>query len=170
MEYHALIAHFWTEGTFWVAVAVVLFFLLIWKKLVKSVLGILDTRAKAIQDTLDEAAKLKAEAEAMLADARQKQIQANEDAQHILSTAQAEAQRLAAEIAAAAEASARRRERMALDRIKAAEASALKEVRDVAIDVATAASKAFLNEQLGRDVEARLVDESIGAVSSALRR
>lgn len=170
MEYHALIAHFWTDGTFWVAVAVVLFFIFIWKKLVKAVLNILDSRAKAIQDALDEAEKLKAEAEAMLVDAKQKQAQANLDAQHILSTAQAEAQRLAAEIAAAAEASARWREQMALDRIKAAETAALKEVRNVAIDVATAATSAFLHDHLSQATDSGLVDQAIGATSSVLRR
>lgn len=170
MEYHALIAHFWTDGTFWVAVAVVIFFIFVWKKLSKAVLDILDSRTKAVQASLDEAAQLKQEAEAMLADAKKKQAQADEDAKHILSTARAEAQMLAAEIAASAEASARRREQMALDRIKAAEASALKDVRNLAIDVATSASAAFLHEQNTPEVDARLVDQAIGATSSALRR
>lgn len=169
MEYHALIAHFWGDGTFWVAVAVVIFFILIWRKLVRAVLGILDARTKAIQESLEEAAKLKAEAEAMLADAKQKQLQAIEDAKHILDTAHAEAQRLAAEIAAAAEASARNREKMALVRIKAAEAAALRDVRNVAIDTATDATAAFLRDRFGGDADAKLVDQAIGAAPTALR-
>lgn len=170
MEYHALVARFWTEGTFWVTVAVVIFFVLIWKKLARAVLNILDSRTKSIQDALDEATKLKAEAEAMLVDAKQKQAQANEDARLILSTVKAEAERLATEIAAAAEASARRREQMALDRIKAAEASALQDVRNTALDVATAAASAFLHERLSEETDSQLIDQAIGATSSALRR
>ena len=170
MEYHALIAHFWTDGTFWVAVAVVLFFIFIWKKLIRAILNILDARTKAIQEALDEAEKLKLEAEAMLADAKRKQAQANEDAKHILSTAHAEAQRLAAEIAAAAEASAHRREQMALDRIKAAEAAALREVRNVAIDTATAAAAAFLHDRVDDNIDADFIDQAIGGTASALRR
>lgn len=170
MEYHALNASFWTDGTFWVTVAVVIFFILVWKKLAKAVLGILDARSKAVQDSLDEANRLKQEAEAMLADAKAKQQQATEDAKHILSMAQAEAQQFAAEIAASAAASARRREQMALDRIKAAEAAALRDVRNLAIDTATSASVTFLRERMGEEVDERLVDQAIGQTSSALRR
>lgn len=169
MEYHALIAHFWRDGTFWVAVAVVIFLVLVWRKLAGAVLGILDSRTNAIQQSLDEAAKLKAEAEAMLVDAKQKQLQASEDAKRILDTAHAEAQRLVAEIAAAAEVSAHNREKMALVRIKAAEAAALRDVRNVAIDTATNATTAFLHDQLGSDADAKLIDQAIGAAPTALR-
>lgn len=170
MEYHALVANFWKDGTFWVAVAVVLFLVFVWRKLSKAFLNILDSRSKAIQDALDEAQTLKAEAEAMLADAKQKQVQASEDAKRILSTAHAEAQRLAAEIAAAAEAAASNREKMALVRIKAAEASALRDVRNVAIDTATAAAQSFLRDRVGQGADAEFVDQAIVAVPAALRR
>ena len=169
MQYQALITHFWASGTFWVTVAVIIFFLLVRKKLAAGIFGILDARTKAIQAALDEATALKEEAQAMLADAKLKQAQANEDAKHLLSTAHAEAQRIAAEIAADAQAAAKRREQMALDRIKAAELSAIKDVQNIAIDVATAASAAFLRAHVGAELDAGLIDKAIGASPASLR-
>lgn len=168
MEYHALIAHFWMNGTFWVAVAVVIFFALVWKKLWSAIFGILDARTQSIQAALDEAEALKQEALKMLADAKQQQLQANEDARHILDSAHSEALRIAAEIAAEAQAAAKRREQMALDRIKAAETAALKEVQTVAIDIATAATAAILHETVSNDLDARLIDKAISASPAAL--
>jgi F-type H+-transporting ATPase subunit b len=169
MEYDALYANFWAHGTFWVFIAILIFALLAGRKVVAAVVGILDSRTLAVQAALDEAAQLKAEAEAMLADAKQKQVQAAEDAKHILATAHAEAQRLAAELAAEATANAQRRERMAVERIAAAQAAAVKEVRAVAIDIATTVSAAILRDNVSNDADAALIDHAITALPRALR-
>ena len=76
---------------------------------------------------LEEAARLRQEAEAMLRDAEAHRTEALRDAQALIDGAKAEAGRLAAAAAAEAEASARRREQMALDRIAAAEKTAVDE-------------------------------------------
>ena len=169
MEYHALQGQFWASGTFWVFVAILIFAILAGRKLVKALTNMLDARTIAVQAALDEAAQLKAEAEAMLADARQKQVQAAEDAKQILANAHAEAQRLAAELAADAEAAARRREQMAMERIKGAEAAAVKEVRAAAIDIATTASAAIMRDTVSNDTDAALIDHAITALPKALR-
>ena len=169
MEYDALYANFWAHGTFWVFVAVVIFAFIAGRKVLNALAGLLDARTKAVQAALDEAAQLKAEAEAILADAKQKQAQAAEDAKQILATAHAEAERLAAELAAEAEASAKRREHMAMERISAAEAAAVKEVRAAAIDIATAASAAILRDTVSNDTDNALIDHAITALPKALR-
>ncbi len=169
MEYEALHAQFWAHGTFWVFIAIVIFAVLAGRKVLGAIAHLLDARTKAVQAALDEAAQLKAEAEAILADAKQKQIQAAEDAKQILATAHIEAQRLAAELAADAQATALRRERMAMERIGAAEAAAVKEVRGAAIDIATAASAAILRDTVSNDTDAALIDHAITALPKALR-
>ncbi|MDE1907658.1 MAG: F0F1 ATP synthase subunit B, partial [Rhodospirillales bacterium] len=83
--------------------------------------------------------------------------------------AHAEAQRLATELAADAEAAARRREQMAMERIKGAEAAAVKEVRAAAIDIATAASAAIMRDNVSNDTDAALIDQAITALPKALR-
>ena len=169
MEYNALQGQFWASGTFWVFIAILIFAVLAGRKIVKALTDMLDARTLAVQAALDEAAQLKAEAEAMLANAKQKQAQAAEDAKQILANAHAEAQRLAAELAAEAEATARRRERMAMERIEGAEAAAVKEVRAAAIDIATAASAAILRDTVNNDADATLIDHAISALPKALR-
>ncbi|MDE1897029.1 MAG: F0F1 ATP synthase subunit B [Rhodospirillales bacterium] len=169
MEYHALQGQFWASGTFWVFVAILIFAILAGRKLVNALTNMLDARTLAVQAALDEAAQLKAEAEAMLADAKQKQVQAAADAKQILANAHAEAQRLATELAADAEAAARRREQMAMERIKGAEAAAVKEVRAAAIDIATAASAAVMRDNVSNDTDAALIDQAITALPKALR-
>jgi F-type H+-transporting ATPase subunit b len=170
MEYQAFAGGpFYTHGSFWVFVAVVIFAVLAGRKIVTAITSMLDARAASVSAALAEAAQLKREAEVILADAKARQAQAVEDAKLILASAKAEAARLASSFAAEAEASAKRRERMALERIAAAEASAVKEVRAVAIDVATAASAAILGESFGAQADASIVDHAIAAVPAALR-
>jgi F-type H+-transporting ATPase subunit b len=160
---------FYAHGVFWVFVAVAIFAFLAGRKILAAITSMLDARAKSVSDALAEAAQLKAEAEAILADAKARQAQAVEDAKTILQTAHQEAVSLAAAMAAEAEASAKRREHMAVERIAAAEAAAVNEVRAAAIDIATTASAALLRESFGAQADAALVDHAIAGVPAALR-
>jgi F-type H+-transporting ATPase subunit b len=170
MEYQALLASPWTHGSFWVFIAIVIFVVLVGRKIVEVITGMLDKRTQSVRDALEEAAQLKAEAERILGDAKARQAQAVEDAKQILASAQAEAARMAAELAEEAQATAQRRERLALERIAAAEASAVKEVRAAAIDIATAASAAVLRENFGTEADAAIIDQAIAGVPGALRQ
>lgn len=170
MIYEALTGHvFYLHGAFWVFVAVAIFAILAGRQIVRLVGGMLDERGASVSAALAEAAQLKAEAQAMLDDARARQAQAEEDARQILAIAHVEAANLAASLAANAEATAQRRERMAIERIAAAEASAVAEIRATAIDIATAASAAMLRERFGADADAVLIDKAIAAAPAALR-
>ncbi|WP_298281705.1 F0F1 ATP synthase subunit B [Acidocella sp.] len=169
MEYEALQNTPWVTGTFWVFVAVAIFAALAGRKVLAAIGAMLDARTEAVKAALAEAAQLKAEAEAMLADAKAKQAQAALDAKQILETARIEAVSLAAAMAAEAEAAAQRREHMAVERIKAAETAALKEVRSVAIDVATQAAARVLGQTLTPHGDAALVDHAIAKTPDALR-
>ncbi len=170
MEYQDLHVIPWQHGAFWVTLALVIFVILFGKRIVVPVTGMLDARTAAVRAALDEAAALRAEAEAMLADAKARQQQAIADAEKIREDAKAEAARTAAELAKEARAVTRRRERMALDRIAAAEKAALQEVRSVAIDVATTAAAHLLRDGFAEDARAAMIDQSITAIPAALRQ
>ena len=77
---------------------------------------------------------------------------------------------MAAALAVEAQATAQRRERMAMERIAAAEASAVNEVRAAAIDIATAASAQLLRDTFGAAADAAMIDQSITGVPAALRQ
>lgn len=161
---------FYLHGAFWVAIAVVIFAAVAGRQVWRMIANLLDARTASVTAALAEAAQLKQEAQAILADAKARQAQAEADAKAILETAHVEAASLAAALAAEAEASAKRREKMAVDRIAAAEASALAEIRAVAIDVATSASAALLADQFGPAADAALLDNAIAGAPAALRR
>jgi F-type H+-transporting ATPase subunit b len=169
MEYHALVLHFWSTGTFWVAVAVVIFFLAVGGKIWTLLMAVLDKRAVEIRAALDEAARLKTEAEAMLDAAKRRQAQAEADAKDILESARAEAARMAADLTKEAEALAKWRERMAVERIAAAEAAAIAEVRTAAIDIAAAAARHLLRDHFDAESDTALIDQAIAGTPEALR-
>jgi F-type H+-transporting ATPase subunit b len=152
----------------WVVLAFILFFVLFGRKLWSALAGMLDARTAAVKAELDEASRLRREAEAMLRDAEQQRADALTDAKALIEGARAEANRLSAAAAAEAEAAARRREQMAIDRIAAAEKAAVDDVRVAAADVATAAARQVLAEGLDADADARLIDQAITQLPAAL--
>jgi F-type H+-transporting ATPase subunit b len=93
-----------------------------------------------------------------------------EDAKQIINSAAQEAAYMAAGLAAEAEATAKRREQMAMERIAAAEKSAVQEVRAVAIDIATAAVAKLLQDGMAAGADAAMIDAAIAGVPGALRQ
>jgi F-type H+-transporting ATPase subunit b len=160
-------ASFFGEPRNWVVIAFILFFVLFGKKLWGALAGMLDARAAAVKAELEEAARLRREAESMLRDAEKQRADAVAEAKALIEGARAEAGRVAAAAAAEAEASAKRREQMAIDRIGAAEKAAVDDVRLAAADVATTAARQVLAE-LTTDADAKLIDQAITQLPTAL--
>lgn len=169
MVYHALTGVIWAHGVFWVTAAFVIFFILFGRMIWRALAGMLDARAAKIRLELDEAARLRREAQEMLRDARRRREEALAAATQLLNAAQAEASRLAAATRAEAEAATQRRERMAIERIAAAEKAAVNEVRLAAIEVAAAAAQQVLAEGMGAQADSALVDHAIAGLPAALR-
>jgi len=162
-------APFFANPENWVAISIVAFILLFGSKIWSAMTTMLDERSNAIRAELDEATRLRGEAEAMLRDAQARRDAALSEATKLLEGARAEAQRVAAAAATEAEASARRRERMAMDRIAAAEKAAVDEVRLAAADIATAAAQQVIGESMSAETDARLVEQAITQLPAALR-
>jgi F-type H+-transporting ATPase subunit b len=159
---------FFSEPRTWVVIAFFLFFILFGKKLWGALAGMLDARAVSVKAELEEASRLRREAESMLRDAEKQRADALADAKALIDGARAEASRVSAAAAAEAEASAKRREQMAIDRIAAAEKAAVDDVRLTAADVATNAARQVLAEGLTASADAQLIDQAITQLPSAL--
>ena len=83
---------------FWVGVSFLLFIgVLIWKKVPSMITKALDDRAERISNELEEAKKLREEAQAMLADYQRKKAEAEKEADNIVAQAKSEAESYAAE-------------------------------------------------------------------------
>jgi F-type H+-transporting ATPase subunit b len=161
-------ASFFGEPRNWVVLAFILFFVLFGKKLWGALAGMLDARAAAVKAELEEAARLRREAESMLRDAEKQRSDALVEAKALVEGARAEAGRLSAAAAAEAEASAKRRQQMAIDRIAAAEKAAVDDVRLAAADVATTAARQVLAEGLSAAADSKLIDQAITQLPVAL--
>jgi F-type H+-transporting ATPase subunit b len=159
---------FFADPRSWVAIAFVIFFVLFGKKIWSVATGILDKRAETIRTELDEAQRLRSEAEAMLVEAAASREAALVRAQELLTGAKREAIRLAALAVEDAEQSAARREKMAMDRIAAAEKAAIDEVRIAAADIATQATQTILREGMSANASAAIVDRAIAQLPAAL--
>ncbi len=159
---------FFAEPRNWVVLAFLLFFIIFGKRLWGALAGMLDARAAAVRAEMDEAARLKSEAETMLKDAEAARAKALADAKSLIEGAAAEATRVAEATRAEAAASAQRREQMALDRIAAAQKQAVDEVRTAAAELATIAARQVIAEGLSPEAGAALIDQAIARLPAAL--
>jgi F-type H+-transporting ATPase subunit b len=150
------------DPTFWVAVGTVLFIgLVVWQRVPQMVAKMLDDRAAAIKSELDEAMRLRAEAETLLAEYRAKTANAAQEAQAILDGARTNAERMAADARAQLAVQIERRAKMAEQKIAQAEAEAIAEVRAAATAVATAAAGTVIGKQMTESKGDALIDGAI---------
>jgi F-type H+-transporting ATPase subunit b len=157
-----------SNPTFWVGVGFVIFVVLAWKPLSKAILGALDDRAIKIRAQIAEAERLRAEAQGLLAEYKAKHAQALQEAQAIVAAAQDEAKRIAAEASVALDAALKRREQQALDKIAQAEAAALRDVRNQAVDIAMAAARQIVAAQVQGQQGADLIEAAIKELPAKL--
>jgi F-type H+-transporting ATPase subunit b len=147
---------------FWVAVAFVAFLaILVYYKVPKLIAKALDDRADAIRKELDEARRLREEAQTLLADYQKRHRNVGQEAEAIVDLARREAEAFAHETRASLKDTLERRTKLAEDKIARAEAQAVDEVRASAIDVAVAAAERILREKMAGSGGAALIDQSI---------
>lgn len=164
-------SYFWnlSNAELWVGVGLLLFFaVVILAGAHKAVARALDAKAATIQADLDEAARLRAEAEAMLADLKAQRAQAEEQAKAMLEAATAEAQRLEVEAEARLAESIARREALAERRIAQAETQAAAEVKAAAAELAVQAAERILADRLAGQTSDPLVDAATTQLAGRL--
>ena len=153
----------------WVAVGLIIFFGIVMAAGVpKLVAGALDAKGAKIQSDLDEAARLRTEAQAMLEKLRGERVEAEAQAKAMLKAAEEEAERLQIEAEARLAESIARREALAERRIAQAEAQATAEVKAAAADQAAAAAERVLAARLASGAADPLLEKAIGQIGPRL--
>jgi F-type H+-transporting ATPase subunit b len=133
------------ETETWVAIGFLCFLgLLAYLGVHRKLIEAIDARQARIKSELDEARRLREEAQALLAEFERKGHEAEAEAAAIIASAKAEAERLAAEAKSRMEDFVARRTKMAEAKIVQAEAQALADVRSAAADAAVAAAERIL--------------------------
>ena len=157
------------DAEFWVAVAFVAFLgVLIYFGVHEMMVKYIDQRRDRIKAELDEALRLKEEAQALLAQYRRKQHEAEQEAAAIIAGATAEAERMMAEAKTKMEEFIARRGKMAESKIAQAEAQALADVRAAAAEAAVSAAETILTQIVKGEVADRLVAKGIDEVKTKL--
>jgi F-type H+-transporting ATPase subunit b len=151
----------------WVLFSAILFAAVAYLKGKQPLLKILDGRTARIKADLEEAERLKKEAQALLADYQKKHNDAMETAQKIIDNAQEAADLIQKEAEQKLSENLARREGLLLERITRAEAAAIRSLRDQAADIAAAAAEKLLAEAVAKGAS-KLVDEAIEDLPKSL--
>ena len=157
------------DAEFWVAVAFVVFLGgLVYLGVHEMMVKFIDQRRDRIKAELDEALRLKEEAQALLAQYQRKQREAEREAEAIIADARAEAGRVAAEARVKMEEFVARRTKLAETKITQAEAQALADVRAAAADAAVAAAEKILRDTAKGKIADDLIAQGVAAVKAKL--
>lgn len=156
------------DPAFWVALAFVVLMIFAAKPVARMLATALDDRADTIKAQLDEAEKLREEAQELLASYKRKQQEAEEEAAKILKRAQDEAARLEAKSKDDLANALKRREAAAKARIEQAEGAAIAEVQALATSVALAAAGQMMAESISAQKANAMIDAAIAELPKQL--
>lgn len=150
----------------WVYAGITIFFLIaiFGAKAHRQLLAGLDARIADTRKALDEAAALRAEAEAVLGEAKARLAASAKDAAAMLDHAKAEATAIVAKAEADTSEMIARREKMASDKIEAAERGAIADLRAKAAEAATGAARGLIKAKHDAKADKALIDEAIAGI------
>lgn len=149
-------------------IALLILFAAAYKPSTRMVFGALDSRAQRIRAELDEAQRLREEAQTMLAQYQRKLHEGEAQAKAIVEHAQEEAKRLERLAREQLEETMQRRTQQAQDRIAAAESRALQDVRVRAAQLSVGATRALLEKHVAGDQATAAMDRAIAEIRREL--
>jgi len=153
----------------WVAIAFIIFVgVVLYYKLPQKIGRALDQRSGAIARELEEARKLRVEAEALLADYKQRAENAEVEAEEILAQAEREAAAYAKEARAAFDEMVARRLNVAEQKIKLEEEKARKQIRAQAAELAVSAAEQLIEQKMSGTVAENTIAASLDRIKKRL--
>lgn len=152
----------WANPETWITVSFVIFLALFAKFVWPKIGAMLDGRAAKIRDQLEQANRLRNEAQLLLASYQKAQAELLKEAHSILATAQKDADALRANAETELQHALERRSQQAQEKIARAEAEAITHIRTQIVDAATVKARDILAQQADS-----ATDEA--AVSNAIR-
>jgi F-type H+-transporting ATPase subunit b len=160
---------FGLDETFFAFVALIIFIgLIVYLKVPGMMAKSLDDRADQIRNDLAEAKRLREEAQHLLAEYQRKRKEAEAEAAHIVAAAEREAEMLTTEARKKTEEFVANRTAVSEQKIKQAEADAMKAVRSAAVDLAIAAAESVLAKKADGRIQSELFNNAVGEVKTRL--
>jgi len=156
-------------ATLWATIALLIFVgIAVYVKVPAMVSKALDERAGRIRAELDDAKRLREEAQALLGEYQKKRKEAEQEAAAIVEAAKHEAGVLSEEAHKRAEEYVARRTAVAEQKIGQAEREAIAEVRANAVDLAVEAARKVLGDRADVKIDADLFKTSLAEVKAHL--
>ena len=156
------------DETAWVAIAFILFFILIWKKGKQAILSMLDERSSLIEKELSEAKSLKEEALEELRLALQNQKNVSDEAENLIKNAKETAKKIQEEANLKSIEMIKRKEEQVKQKILSLEAEALKNIKEVTSGIVIEASKIYIKNKLDNKENLNLISKSSNEIKSSI--
>jgi len=157
------------DASFWTLVSLLIFLALMFYVKVPGMLTkALDDRSDKIRNDLEEARRLREEAQQLLAEYQRKRKEAEHEAESIIASAQREAEAMAKEAEQKTEEYITRRTALAEQKIAQAEGQALAEVKASAVDLAVEAAQSVIGKKMGGAASDDLFKKSLSELKARM--
>jgi len=154
------------DETAWVAIAFVLFIILVWKKGSQAITSMLDNRSLLIENELNQAKSLKEEALEELRQTLQIQKSISEEADNIIKEAKENAKKIIEEAKVKSSEIIKRKEDQANQKILALETEAINNIKKISSNIIIESSKTYINQKLNAKEKANLITKSSNEIKS----
>ena len=146
--------------TAWVLIAFILFFVLVGKKLWSALTTNLDQRKKMIENELNEAKKLREEAQAELNASLKKQKEINKQVLDIINDAKSTAKQIEADALKKTDVIIKRKEEQAKQKINNAQVEALNNIKNISAELSVKSAKVYIQKELDSKIQKALYSDS----------
>ena len=156
------------DETAWVAIAFILFFVLVWKKGKKAILSLLDERSLLIEKELNEAKSLKDEALEELRLTLQNQKNVSDEAENLIKNAKEIAKKIQEEANLKSLEMIKRKEEQAKQKILSLEAEAIKDIKEITSSIVIESSKTYIKQKLDSKENINLISKASNDIKSSI--
>ena len=146
--------------TAWVLIAFILFFVLVGKKLWSVLTTNLDQRKKMIENELNEAKKLREEAQAELNASLKKQKEINKQVLDIINDAKSTAKQIEADALKKSDIIIKRKEEQAKQKINNAQIEAINNIKNISAELSVKSAKVYIQNELDSKIQKSLYSDS----------
>ncbi len=165
-ENHSLL----NDSTFWFTVSFIIFVVAAWVLGRKPIAAVFDGYATKIRTELEEASRLRMEAQRILDETQTKQANALKEADAIRASAKEQVQLMTAQAEKDLATNMKLREQQMLDRIRILEEQAAGEIRARTVDMALKAAEQILRERMSAASDAAVISRQIASMSGGLKK
>ena len=146
--------------TAWVLIAFILFFVLVGKKLWSALTTNLDQRKKMIENELNEAKKLREEAQAELNASLKKQKEINKQVLDIINAATSTAKQIEADALKKSDTIIKRKEEQAKQKINNAQIEAINNIKNISAELSVKSAKVYIQNELDSKIQKAFYSDS----------